>query len=140
MKKIIVVFLLLAIVLSLPVFSSFALTSIGLFDKSIASSDVLSDLEKMYFDGKKFDKLFYPRIPGADYVLLLNFFEYGYNATSSKDYGLYLYIYNPSGKFISDSSKNKIQLSVSQLDYYYKYSLDLVSRSEDNLFLKFKVF
>ena len=138
MKKVVAFILFVTILFTLPVFSAFALDNFNSCDQSISTSDVLTDLEKMYFDGKKFDKLFYPRIPGADYVLLLNFFEYGYSATSSKDYNLYLYVYNPSGKVISDSAKNKIQLSVDEV-YYYKYSLKLVSASEDNLFLKFKV-
>lgn len=137
MKKIIAFLLFFTILFSLPVFSSFALQDLSP-DSSISTSDVLTDLEKMYFDGKKFNKLFYPHIPTADYVLLLNFFEYGYSSSSSKDYNLYLYVYNPSGKVITDSVKNKIQLSVNEVRYY-KYSLQLVSASDDNLFLKFKV-
>lgn len=97
----------------------------------------------MVIDGKKFVDSDYPLIESADYIQVLSFLEYGYDYNGDQsDYSIYLYIYNPSGRVVVDSTRNKIQLApVSNgiAGSYRKYSLELISKSLDNRFLKYSV-
>ena len=80
------------------------------------STPVLDDLTASTdAEGNPFDLTDYPY---NDYgsVQLVTFVEYcyGYSANMRKNYGLYLYLYNPQGLDIdADSVLNKVQLAVS---------------------------
>lgn len=84
-----------------------------------------------------------------DEVALITFQEFAYSYYSSKmgDFGLYVYIYNPSAKAILTDSKSSITIAVSydedgKPDDYEKFSLKVCSRSTgeySNLFYKFRV-
>ncbi len=84
-----------------------------------------------------------------DEVALITFQEFAYSFYSSKmgDFGLYVYIYNPSGKAILTDSKSSITIAVSydedgKPDDYEKFSLKVCSRSTgeySNLFYKFRI-
>ena len=44
--------------------------------------------------------------------------EYGYDYNGfANDYGLYVYLYNPSGRKLLDNTKAKIRISVSSVQY-----------------------
>ena len=110
---------------------------------SIDSTNVMYDLERM----KDFDMDDYNKDPDADYCSLIAFHEYGYDYNNlQNDYGLYVYIYNPSGKPLGGTG-NKIQMTSENLfghrEDYKKYDLILVSFSADDgyehVFYKFKV-
>ena len=67
---------------------------------------VCDDLKNMGFDLSK-----YPKDTSADWIKVIDFVEYGYDRDGDQSYyGLYLYIYNPSGKEIL-SGKNSVQMS-----------------------------
>ena len=79
----------------------------------------------------------------SDYVSLMHFQEYGFDKNGNRNYyGLYVYVYNASGKPI-EKKDNFIQLSYNDGNFYKKYSLELLSVSNDsnneNIFYKFRV-
>lgn len=105
-------------------------------------SNVLSDLQS----SKDFNLSEYPYDENLS-ARCINFAEFCYavNKSDRKDYGLYLYIYNPSGKQIRDSGLNKAQLAVlyntdgKAIDYD-KFTLKLCSYSEGEQAYKFYKF
>ena len=76
----------------------------------------------------------------------INFAEFCYavNKADRKDFGLYLYVYNPSGKQVRDSGLNKAQIAVSYEDgkpnKYDKFTLKLCSSSTGEQAYKFYKF
>ena len=138
LKKIITLSLLLAALFQFFVFPVSATTT-----ENINTSDVLSDLEKMVINGEKFDTKKYPANPKADYIEVLNFLEYGYDyGGDQSEYGIYIYIYNPSCRPFVDSSVNKVQIGTEAgavKNAYYKYPLKEISHSADYRFIKYKI-
>ena len=84
-----------------------------------------------------------------DSAALITFQEFGYSYYGSNmgDFGIYVYIYNPSAKTIANDSKSSITLAVSydndgKPNDYEKFSLVVCSRSAgeySNLFYKFRI-
>lgn len=105
---------------------------------------VLNDLNGAEINGKIFDVADYPQSNGGE-VRLLEFVEWEFSTKFEYrySYGLYFYLYNPSGKTIVPSELNKVQMAVEYEDgkptKYGKYGLKLLSESVDKLFYKFKV-
>ena len=104
---------------------------------------VVNDLKKMGYNPADF-----PTDPSADFVQVIHFLEYGYDAGGKQNfYSLYLYLYNPSGKAID------IEGSYLELSYYdanaqglsrvAKYPVTVEGRSidefDENVFYKLKV-
>ena len=113
-------------------------------EKDISTSDVMSDLKVMNIGGAKFSEVLYPKNPALTHVQILSFLEYGYDYSGDQsDYGIYVYVYNPSCKNIKKSNYNKIQIGAvrdeSATPIYRKYQLDEVSRSSDNRFIKYRI-
>ena len=83
-------------------------------------------------------------------IYLVNFVEYGYTQSDghkADEYGLYLYIYNPSRKAIS-SDMNKVQFGVEwskdkkgivTVSDYAKYDLTRLDVNDEGTLYKFKV-
>ena len=64
----------------------------------------------------------YVKNENEDYVSLIAFHEYGYDFHGRQnDYGLYIYLYNPSGREIMNTANNYISLKKG--DGYVKYKL-----------------
>ena len=143
MRKFWALFLVISTFLAFPSIQIFALEEIGSTSFDIETSDVMEDLSRTYIDGKKFDAAEYPLNSSVDYMLLLNVIEYAWDDYSaggdSSAYGLYFYLYNPSADKPLTRGGHQIQMSVSKTDFYVKYFLKLVSASDDNRFLKFKL-
>ncbi len=97
------VFVVLFAVSSLPL-TAFAATVDA---KLVEFSDVYTDLKTMGIDPTK-----YPKDITAKHVRMLHFIEWGYDYKGDqRDYGLYVYVYNPSGKEIDLSpNKNYVQI------------------------------
>ena len=84
-----------------------------------------------------------------DEVALITFqeFAYSYYDSNMGDFGLYVYIYNPSGNAILKDSKSSITIAVSydvdgKPNDYEKFSMKVCSRSTgeySNLFYKFRI-
>lgn len=142
-------FFFLLLVVSIMLLSSlgvaFAETSGSAFDET----NVLEDLMSSSVNGVKFDYRDYPaNDKGA--VQLLSVVEYCYSEVPSKrkDYGLYIYVYNPARiRFDSTSAQNQIQLATAYNaenvpTSYEKFALKFCNKSANefaNLFWKFKV-
>lgn len=103
---------------------------------------VMDDLRTMGIDLGAYGK-----DAGADYVSVIHFLEYGYDVHGDmRYYGLYLYLYNPSGKPLVRYG-NLLQMAYKTLDSnltsYSKYALDCLSVSVDEgyecLFYKLKL-
>lgn len=119
-------------------------TSSNAFDKT----DVLQDLDGSVIAGKQFDVADYPKTDERQ-LKVIAFIEYCYTADINEvnNYGLYVYVYNPSGKKIVDSAANKLQMCVAfnaegKAITYDKYTLQLCDVSDgeqSNLFYKFKL-
>ena len=132
----------------ITVFSCFPFVAFAnsIVPENIEISDVMEDLKKM----EAYSKERYSADDTVNYCEIIDLIEFGYDyygATS--DYGLYLYIYNPSCEVIdiSYSYFNRVQLraapvkeSVSGGDVVWeKYSLVFLDKTSDNLFYKFKI-
>lgn len=98
-----IVFVVLFLLSALP----FSASAVTVDAKLIDSSDVYTDLKNMGIDPTK-----YPKDIDAKHIRMLHFIEYGYDyGGDQRDYGLYVYVYNPSGKELDLSPyKNYVQL------------------------------
>lgn len=93
------------------------------------ASYVVDDLNKMGVDITK-----YKADAENDRMELLSFTEFGYKVNGDfSEYGLYLYLWNPSGVKLEDSDLNSIQLSyglnAGGKSGYRKYGLEILSWS-----------
>lgn len=110
----------------------------------IERSTVMDDLKAFGIDITKYQKNI-----ESTHCQLLYFLEYGYDERGpSSDYGLYLYVYNPSGRTLNVSGLHGVgmQLRTINNDVSYdwtKLDLEVCSVSGDqgyeNVFLKLKV-
>lgn len=114
---------------------------------NVASTDVYSDLKTMGVDLS-----LYKPSTELKSAKIMTFLEYGYDEGNNfSDYGIYIYVYNPTREEISLSSHaNSIQIVTKSLagkvTSNKKYSLLFVSKSTEkdgsglgNLYYKFKV-
>ena len=113
------------------------------------NSNVLDDLVGATVGGRAFNLLDYPYDPEGN-LQVISFTEYCYSYAADKqdDYGLYLYIYNPTGRAVDTTSQqHKIQMAVKydsngNITRYEKFTLEFCSASGGNykdLFYKFRV-
>ena len=118
-------------------------------EDAFKSSNVLEDLMGSTIGDKPFNILDYPyHSEGSLQVISFTEYCYSYAANKRDDYGLYLYIYNPTGVTVDFTSlQNKIQMAVSynssgKATRYEKFDLEFCSASTGNyknLFYKFRV-
>lgn len=134
--------LLLCLWMLLPLFAVFAVPASAAGAEEMDASDVVDDLNVMGVDLTK-----YPGDAADDRVEIIKFLEFGYKANGDySEYGLYLYLYNPSGKAVT-GDKNAVQLAyglnAGGVTSYIKYRLTVLSTStgsgKENVFLKVKV-
>lgn len=116
--------------------SAFPVVSSASYD--IDSTYVMDDLEKL----SDFNIEEYTKNENDEYVSLIAFHEYGYDYNKNfSDYGLFVYLYNPSGKAIMNASETEIYMKVG--NSYKRYILIPVSYSVESgyehVFYKFKV-
>ena len=112
--------------------------------ENINNTDVVADLGRMGVDFAD-----YPKDATQNYSQLLQFLEYGYDYNGrDDDYGLFLYVYNPSGREIIADGDNSVTLEVRSttgdvLKKFSKYDLELLSASGssgfEKVFYKFRV-
>lgn len=112
--------------------------------ENIATSDVMTDLERFGIDISSYQKDL-----DAKHCRMLNFLEFGYCYYSvASDYALYVYMWNPTGKPIEIGGKNYIQMALlnskgEKTKDFTKYPLEYVSHSTqqgyEHLFYKFRV-
>ena len=102
---------------------------------------VENELAQMTVAGEKFSEANYPVDTENSDKYVITVFEKGFKSVSSSSgFGLYVYIYNPNCEEIKNTSENSIQIGINlYADNYYFYGLSLMSKSEDNRFLKYMV-
>lgn len=110
------------------------------YGANFENTNVLDDLNGATIAGKPFDIKDYP-INEAEQPQMLTFVEYCYDGNGNQaNYGLYVYIYNPTGKSFETSSKmNRIQLSVGSEQGYKRYPLLYLNGTTDGRFYKYKI-
>ena len=150
-KKVLLCVVAMAVVLA-TLLTSFSITVSAATSvaNEFDNTDVLEDLKSATVNGKPFDLSNYP-LNESGSIQVLNFVEYCYSNRSSMqgNYGLYVYIYNPSGKNLATGLRqSSIQMAAAYDENgtptdYVKFSLQFCSKvtSGDykNLFYKFKV-
>lgn len=124
-------------IFSLGVFRAFA------NEIKLDSSDVLEDLKTLDLKKYPYDK------NGEMQLISFNEYCFSYYDNLNKNYGLYVYVYNPKALDIDiHSANNKIQIGFNvddkgHSDNYENYNLQFMSKSTKNeyvnLFYKFKV-
>jgi hypothetical protein len=133
--------------ISAPAASALTVSAASLGNANIETTSVMSDLYGAKLNGVPFDIQDYPTRAAAP-IEMIHFAEYGYSyfPSSMSNFGLYVYIYNPSLQNIVTSTNNRIQMASAyygdHVTQYEKYSLQLMSKSTGNtegLFYKFKV-
>ncbi len=132
MKKILSIILVIITLVSLAVPISAAETINGVdITKSSVTEDLglICDLNDFKADSSNKD------------ISLITVQEYGYGTL---DHTLYMYFYNPSGKTLSNSDFNKVQLASSwnssgEPNGYKKQPVEIVSVSSDRLLIKCKL-
>lgn len=111
------------------------------------SNPIEKDLLGATVDGKAFNFDDYPKDENGS-ATVLTLVEYGYSASSNKDFGLYLYVYNPTGNPISNlsgpASQNKVNICIERDAYgeasqYDLHVLSYLDSTDDKLFYKFKI-
>ena len=137
-KIFVVLFTLLMLVTSLPI-GSFALTADAV-GNPMHNTYVCDDLMNMGYNVAE-----YPVDASDDSISVIKFLEYGFDYHGDQRYyGLYIYLYNPSGKAISINGNNSVQLSFVDYDgkktTNTKYACEVLSVSNDdtnsNVFIK----
>jgi len=132
----------------LIIFSSFTVfaSASSVVPENIDTSLVMDDLKRMEaYDADRYDV-----DETVDYCEIVDLIEYGYDANgSTKNYALYLYIYNPSCKkiLVNNSLYSSVQLRAADADEeiagdgnpWAKYSMTFLNCSSDNLFYKFRI-
>lgn len=108
-------------------------------DTSLDKTAVLDDLD--------LDAMTLPEA-NDDNLFVVSFVEYcfAYNKDYNGNFGLYVYVYNPSSETITvvaNGSENKITLGVEyegeEVKAYDKFSLRCLSVSDDGRFIKYKI-
>lgn len=142
--------LLTASIVIMAVLAVFPYSTVYASELSYDDTNVLDDLRSSTVNGTAFDITDYPFVEGKD-PQVINFVEYcySYRANMRNNFGLYLYVYNPSALNIdTTNANNKVQLATSynadgEPSDYTKFSLKLCSKVESgdykNLFYKFKI-
>lgn len=133
MKKFLCFLLALCAVLPFSILCVFAETSSG--------EDLLKELATLKIDGQEFSLDDYPKDNTDTNLYLITAAERNFrSASDSPGYSFELYFYNPAGIEITDSTVNGLSASFDMDDENYLfYQLMLISKTEDNLFLKFRV-
>lgn len=112
-------------------------------------TDVLNDLTSSTINGVPFDLKDYPFDEDGE-MQVVSFIEYcySYKANMRKNYGLYVYVYNPRAiNIATDNKGNKIQMAIKynangEPADYAKFPLVFCGKSGgeySNLFYKFKI-
>lgn len=102
---------------------------------------VMEDLSTLYIDGEQFNEADYPFDTSDKNMYILTVVEKGFlNTSSSPDFALYIYVYNPSGMLIKDKLDNSVQIGANaDCTEYSFYGLRGQSMSADRRFIRFKV-
>lgn len=109
------------------------------------NTNVLDDLTDAIIGGEPFDLSEYPfNEQGKPQIIAFTEYAYSFYSDYRDNYGLYVYVYNPSGLSIdTETDRNGIELSYADKDNWQWYGLQFLNYSTqagyEGLFYKFKV-
>ncbi len=127
--------LLLAVLLMLElVFVSPLITYAADEVTSFDETNIEDDLENV-------DLSNFPKNPlGESEIISVMEYAYSEHTYNAEHYGLYIYVYNPTGKAITTTGGlNKVNMRVGSSGDTEKVMLEYLDRTSDNLFYKFKL-
>lgn len=105
-----------------------------------ADGGIMEELSGMTINGTAFDVSAYPADDeGVPQLITLYEGGYSYYANKQDNYGLLVYIYNPSQIDVHDDVRNMVQIKSGSAARYDKYKLKLLEVSADKLFCKFRI-
>ncbi len=102
---------------------------------------VMQELEDLVIDGRPFNEADYVVDKDKDEFEVLTVVESGFRTTSSSpDFALYIYVFNKACIDVQNNDVNSVQLGIGDdCKQFSMFGIQLVSKTEDNRFLKFKV-
>ena len=113
--------------------------------QDLNQTDIGEDLERYgvnTFDYVKDEKI----VPGSDqdYLTIVRVVEFGYDYKQTlENYGLFVYVYNPTCMDLTQSTWNKIQLSIKRSTNVespiQKYDLVHIDHTDNHMFYKYRV-
>ena len=108
---------------------------------SSENDKLLQELSTLKIGEDAFSKEKYPKDNTQTSLLLLTAAERNFRTNAnSPEYAFELYFYNPAGIVVTNSSVNRLSMAFDMdSDEYQFYYMDLVSKTDDNLFLKFRL-
>ena len=146
MKKILCVIFSCLFIITLVCSIPFTISAASLPDNDFENSSVIDDIKAMYMNYESE----FPYNTDDKGVYLINFIEYGYDQMAGQDsdlFGLYVYVYNPSGKELF-GAMNKIQMATKwgtdgngelKATDFSKYNLTLLDINENKTLAKYKI-
>lgn len=107
-------------------------------------SGIMADLATLKVDGVPFSEEGYPVNSENDNMYVLAVVEQGFSSTgSSPNFAFYIYLYNPSCIAVNGDIFDAVQASYiddCKEEKYTNFGLELLDKSDDYRFLKFKVY
>lgn len=146
MKKLLCIFFSCLFIFTLLCSVHLTVTAATIPEKIFDSTSVVDDIKSMYMDYETE----FPYDPTDEEIYLINFIEFGYDemaAQNSDVFGLYIYVYNPSGKELF-GEMNKIQMATKwkadgngelKATDFRKYNLTLLDINENKTLAKYKI-
>ena len=130
-----------AFCLLLAVLSLVAVFMMPISAASTSTKNVMKDLSTLKIDGKQFEAADYPRNANDKNLYLLTVVEQNFQSfESSRGYRLYLYVYNPSCHYFTNSFDDSAQIGLNMdCKEYGHYAITIESRSGDDRFLRIQV-
>lgn len=114
------------------------------FGVSAAEQTLEDEIKNTVIGGKLFDEDDYPAQAGAA-AKIFGFSEVGYTYSGDfSKFGMYVYVYNPSQKTVKESGNHQALMAVkfdeagNALEWE-EFSMNFVEKTDDDLFLKFKI-
>lgn len=114
------------------------------FGVSAAEVTLEDEIKNTVIGGKLFDESDYPAKTGAA-AKIFAFSEVGYTYSGDfSKFGMYVYVYNPSQKTVKESGNHQALMAVkfdeagNALEWE-EFSMNFVEKTDDDLFLKFKI-
>lgn len=123
-----------------------SVTALAATSNEFDRTNVLDDLKSSTIAGENFNPDEYEYTDERE-LKVLSFVEYGFGVKDTSHYGLYVYVYNPTGVAIKDSESNNVTVATTyntngKATDYEDFQLQLLSESKGKyayLFYKFKL-
>ena len=124
---------------AVTLFACFAFT-VAAAEESVP--DVMEELATLKIDGEAFSTSKHlPKVvdeEGKPGLGIITVKETGYGDGNTRN--LYIFIYNPSGQYLSDGDYNRVQIGINDdCELYEFFGIKIMSLSQDQKFLKIRI-